>query len=92
MEMLKVRDEKVTLFLFQIVRFRCRLIRSRQPKRAAQVARPRGGAGFAQPSLVDFVGFIGIDEDVAIFVVGAWFSDTNLLMPAVLATNDKVSL
>ena len=73
------------LIFFQIISLRCGLIRSRQPQRATQIVRAGRGAGFAEPTFVDFVGFIGVDEDIAVFVVGAGFSDTNLLMPAVLA-------
>src|SRR5262249_29172139 len=54
---------------------------------AAQVVRARCWAGFTEPALVDFMGFISVDEDITVLVVGTRFDNTNLLMPAVLATD-----
>ena len=79
------------LILLEIVRLRCRLVRPWQPKRAAQVVGAWRGAGFEHPLFVDLVGLVGVDEDVAVLVVGARFGDSYLLVPAVLAA-DKIGL
>ena len=33
------------------------------------------------------MGFVGVDEDIAVLVVGAWFGNAHLLVPTVLAAD-----
>src|SRR5690606_30102775 len=76
------------LGVLKIIRFGRWFIGPRQPQWTAQIVWPRCRAGFQQPLFIDFVGFVGVDENVAVLVTGAGFCDADLLMPAVLAADE----
>jgi len=75
-------------YLPQVICLSGRLIRARQPQRPAQIVRSRRRTGFAEPAFVDFVGLVGVNEDVAVLVIGAGFGDADFLVPTMLAADE----
>jgi len=44
--------------------------------------------GFAEPPFIDLVGFVGVDKNIAVLVVGTGLCHPNLSVPAVLPADE----
>lgn len=50
--------------------------------------RAQAPGGFAEPPFIDLVGFVGVDKNIAVLVVGTGLRHPNLLVPAVLPADE----
>src|SRR5436190_8476483 len=75
----------------QLVRVPSGTQRTVEPIRTARPIRAGGRAGHCHPFLIDLVRLRGVDDDVAVLVVGAGFRQRDPLVPAVHAA-DRIRL
>ena len=62
-------------------------IDANHPQWSPKIVGAGRGAGHLQPAAILFVSPIGVDENVAIAILGGSFAHRNFLMPAMLPAN-----
>src|SRR5262245_28366105 len=75
----------------QFVRVRARPERTIEPQRPSQTVWSGRGTRHLHPLLVHLMGLRGVDDDVAVAIVGPGLFEANALMPAVHAA-DRIRL